>query len=302
MNFKLFPWIAGLALVANPAWAQLRVVATLPSLAAIAQEVGGSAVTVQALASPRQDPHYVDARPNLIVTLSKADLLVSNGLQLEIGWLPALLQQARNANVLPGAAGHFDASTVVRLLGAPQGRVDRAQGDIHPGGNPHFLFDPRAGAQIAVALAATLARLDPAHAALFTQNATKLSAQLQQVASTQTARFDALPAGKRGLAIYHDSLPYLVDWLHLKKIATLEPKPGIPPNPQHVAQVMQAMRNAGVHVLAQEEFYPRSTAQTLAGLTQGKLVILPGGTRFSDGQTYPAHLTTLADSLYDAMK
>jgi zinc/manganese transport system substrate-binding protein len=289
-------------LLPGHAWAAVHVVATLPSLAALAREVGGADVTVQALSSPRQDPHYVDARPNLVVQLSQADLLIVNGLQLEAGWLPPLLQQSRNARVLPGAAGHFDASAVVQLTGAPQGKLDRAQGDIHPGGNPHFLFDPRAGARIAEALATTLSRLDPPHAASFAKNGARIAAQLRQIAATQTARFDALPAARRVLVVYHESLPYLIDWLHLKQVAALEPKPGIPPNPQHVALVLQAMRSGAVHVLAQEEFYPRSTAQTLAGLTQARLVVLPGGTRFADGQTYAAHVQALADALFEALK
>lgn len=301
MNFARLLLFLGLLLPA-PAFAALHVVATLPSLAALAREVGGADVTVQALSSPRQDPHYVDARPNLVVQLSQADLLIVNGLQLEAGWLPPLLQQARNAKVLPGAAGHLDASTVVQKTGVPQGKIDRANGDIHPGGNPHFLFDPRAGARIAEAMAAALGRLDPAHAANFTSNGAKVAARLHQIATAQTARFDALPGGKRALVAYHESLPYLVEWLHLKQVATLEPKPGIPPNPQHVAGVLQAMRSAGVKVLVQEEFYPRNTAQTLAGLIQGKLVVLPGGARFADGQTYSAHVQALADALYDAMK
>jgi zinc/manganese transport system substrate-binding protein len=285
-----------LALLALPltAHAALRVVASLPSLAAIAREVGGKEVTVAALASPRQDPHFVDARPNLIVELSRADLLV------EIGWLPALVRQSANAKILPDAAGHFDASRFVALQQVTT-KIDRAQGDIHLGGNPHYLFDPRAGAAIAVALGATLGRLDPAHAPVFQQNAARLAAQLGKLAAEQSARFDKLPAARRTLVAYHASLPYLLDWLHLRQIATLEPKPGIPPNPQHVAQVLQLMRGQGAHVIAQEDFYPRSTSQTLVGLAQARLVVLPGGARFAEGETYAAHLTALADALYAAL-
>lgn len=303
MNIKrTIVHVLALALLTLPltAHAALRVVASLPSLAAIAREVGGKEVTVAALASPRQDPHFVDARPNLIVELSRADLLVENGLQLEIGWLPALVRQSANAKILPGAAGHFDASRFVALQQVTT-KVDRAQGDIHLGGNPHYLFDPRAGAAIAVALGTTLGRLDPAHAAVFQQNAARLAAQLGKLAAEQSARFDKLPAARRTLVAYHASLPYLLDWLHLRQIATLEPKPGIPPNPQHVAQVLQLMRGQGAHVIAQEDFYPRSTSQTLVGLAQARLVVLPGGARFAEGETYAAHLTALADALYAAL-
>src|SRR5690349_5761679 len=139
MMLKRIVWLAFATLVASPAHATVRVVATLPSLAALVQEVGGAEVEVQALAAPTEDPHYVDARPNLILKLNRADLLVVNGLELEIGWLPALQVAARNGKVQVGGPGYLDVSQFVTLLETPVGKVDRAMGDLHPGGNPHFL-------------------------------------------------------------------------------------------------------------------------------------------------------------------
>lgn len=281
--------------------APLQVVATLPSLGAIAREVGGPLVQVEALASPRQDPHYVDARPSMILSLSKADLLVINGLELEIGWLPGLLRQSRNPKVQPGGAGHLDASTAVERLQVPAGPVDRSHGDIHPGGNPHYLYDPRQGARVALAVGVALGRLDPPNQATYQKNAQALAARLNALAAEQAQKLAQLPVGKRQVAVYHDSLPYLLRWLGIKQVATLEPRPGIPPSPSHVAQVLQVLRSTGARVLVQEEFYPRNTAQTLASMAKGTVVTLPGGTRLADGQGYVDHVRSLAQGLYDAL-
>ena len=297
---KKLMWI--LMFLAFPAHAApLHVVATLPSLAAIAQDIGGPLVQVEALTSPRQDPHYADAKPNLIVTLNRADVLILNGLELEVGWLPPLILQSRNGKIQKGALGYLYAAQFVHLLGVPKGAIDRAMGDVHPGGNPHFLSDPRAGARIAVGVGGLLARVDPSHATQYQQNAANLAQQLDALAKAETARFAQLPANRRNLVVYHDSLTYLVDWLGLRQTATLEPRPGIAPNPQHVAEVLQAMKTAAIPVIAQEEFYPQNTAKTLTQLAHAKLVVLPGGARFP-AESYLAHIKSLADGLYDGLK
>lgn len=149
------------SLASTPAWATVEVVATLPSLASIVSEVGGPHVHVKALAAPNEDPHFVDARPNLVVALNRADLLVANGLELEEGWLPPLQIAARNSEILAGGAGFVEAAQFIEALEVPMARIDRSMGDLHPGGNPHFLNDPRRVAQVAVGLAKTLATLDP---------------------------------------------------------------------------------------------------------------------------------------------
>ena len=214
-----------------------------------------------------------------------------------VGWLPPLLTQARNAKIQKGAPGYLDASQSVKLLGVRAGPVDRAMGDVHPGGNPHYLIDPRAGAKVALAVANALARLDAPHAKEYQQNAAALAQKLDALARSETARFAQLPPARRNLVVYHDSLLYLVDWLGLHQVATLEPRPGIAPNPQQVAQVMQQMKAAAVPAIAQEEFYPQNTAKTLSALVKAKLVLLPGGARFP-AESYLDHVKALAQALY----
>lgn len=286
---------------AVPAWAKVQVVATLPDLAALAQAVGGDLVEVTALAKPNQDPHYVDGRPSFLIPLSRADLLLVNGLELEVGWLPPLLTNARNAKIMPGASGYLDGSLVVQRLEVPNGRIDRAMGDIHPGGNPHYLYDPRAGLMVAQAIADRLSEIDRDHEATYRAQFTAFSKALTAVSQAAARRFAELPEAKRQLVVYHQSLVYLFDWLGLKEIAALEPKPGIAPNPSHVADVLATMRKAGARVIIQEEFYPRRLSDTLAKLTHGEIVNLRGGARFDEGETYVQRIERSSEDLYHAL-
>jgi hypothetical protein len=168
-----------LALLATPALAALKVVATVPDLAALARAVGGERVEVTALALPTQDPHFVDAKPSLALELNRADLLLAIGLGLESGWLPTLQTGARNPRILAGSPGYWEASSAVRLLEVPEAPVDRSAGDIHPGGNPHFLYDPRAALVVAKALAARLAQVDPAGASAYQANLARFTTELE---------------------------------------------------------------------------------------------------------------------------
>lgn len=263
--------------------AKLSVAATLPGLAAIAREVGGPDVEVVALSSPQQDPHFVDPRPDRVVTLNRADLLVVNGLELELGWLPPLLAAARNPALAPGGRGHLDASTLVRRREVPTGPVDRAQGDVHPGGNPHFLFDPAAAAAVARGVGERLATLDPTHGADYRARAAALAGRLEALAAETAARFRALPAEARRVVVYHRSFPYLEAWLSLERVAEVEPKPGVSPDPAHVAKVLQAMRARSARVILQEDFYPTGTSKTLAGLAGARLVVLPAAPADGEG-------------------
>lgn len=298
---RLIPRLLTLLALLAPfaAHAELKVVATLPDLAAIAREIGGPHVAVTALAPPSQDPHYVDPRPNLILPLNRADLLIVNGLELEVGWLPPLQVAARNGRIQTGGDGYFDASSVVRRLGVPRGKVDRAMGDIHPGGNPHFLLDPRAARQIVAALATRMGKLDPEKADRYRANAADFDRRLAAFAEAQRARFAALPAARRRVVAYHASLIYLFDWLDLDEAETVEPRPGIAPTPAHVARVLSLMKKDGIRVVVQEAYYPKKTSETLARLAGGQVVVLPGGT--PDGTAYLAHLEGIADALYAAL-
>ncbi|MBM4373380.1 MAG: zinc ABC transporter substrate-binding protein [Deltaproteobacteria bacterium] len=298
------PFLCLLALVLVPPVAaakKLRVAATLPSLAAIAAEVGGEHVTVEALAAPTEDPHYVDPRPDLILVLSRADALLVNGLELEGGWLPPLQVAARNAQIQPGGDGFLDASCHVHLLDVPAGFIDRAMGDIHPGGNPHFLFDPRAVSAVAAEVATLFGRLDPAHAADYAARGKTFRKELLALARDEATRFAGLPAERRRVVVYHKSMEYLLDWLGLEEVLPVEPKPGIPPSPGHVKKVLEAMRAKETRVILQEEFYPTGTSETLAKLAGASLVRLPGGVRFAAGQRYVEYLREITEAIHGAL-
>jgi zinc/manganese transport system substrate-binding protein len=278
-----------LALVMAPrvARADLVVVATVPSLAALAKEVGGSKVTVQSLALPTQDPHFVDAKPNLVLELSKADMLLAIGLHLEGGWLPTLQLSARNAKIATGSKGYLEVAQFVRLLDV-HAHADRSHGDIHPGGNPHFLYDPRAGLAVARGIAARMKELDPNGAAAYDQNLKAFEARLD----VAKKRWDGRLAGFRGAPVigYHATWSYVAEWIGLNQVEFLEPKPGVPPNPGHVAKVLVAARKHGVRAIVQESYYPDATSKLVAEKSGAKLVIVPGGADFRGGQSYVDHV------------
>lgn len=300
-------WISGLllggllALYPLAAEAKVKVVATLPTLAAIAKEVGGDAVEVTSLSSSTQDAHFVDARPNLALALNKADLLVVNGLELETGWLPVLLTGSRNSRIQPGNKGYLDVSTLVPLKQIPQQKIDRGMGDIHPGGNPHFLTDPRNGGRVAVGLATKLATLDPANAAGYKRRASALKAEADALAGRQSKRFADLQVVERHVVTYHDSWIYFLDWMNLIAIGTIEPKPGISPDPGHVAWLLGHMRKVHADVIMQEAYYPARIGSLLADKAKATLVVLPGGADFQGGQKYLAYVQELADKTYAAI-
>lgn len=286
-------------MVGSAAYAKPTLVATLPDLAAIARAVVGDDWNVVVLAEPNEDPHYVDPRPSFLVTLAKADALLFNGLELEIGWLPPLLTNARNGKIQPGGIGHIDASGfVAHKLGVPA-KVDRAMGDIHAGGNPHYTIGPVAAAEIARGLAGHLTLLDGARAATYRARADAFIKDLETLAEQERQRFAALPPEKKRVVVYHDSLPYLVAWLGLDQVATIENKPGIKPSPAHVAQVLDTMRARGVKVILQERWHPDTVSKNLATTAGARLVTLQGGAEPKQG--YLARLSALAKAVYDAL-
>jgi zinc/manganese transport system substrate-binding protein len=287
-----------LALFAGPAAARPLVVTTLPDLAAVARAVGGPDVDVRALVAPTEDPHYVDPRPSFVVTLADADILLFNGLELEVGWLPPLLVNARNPKVQAGGLGHVDASRLVaELVAAAPGKVDRAMGDIHPGGNPHFTWSPRALGLVARGLAGRLALTDPQRAVSYVERATSLARDLEALETRTRTRFEALP--NRKVVVYHDSLPYLLRWLGLEQVATIEEKPGVKPGPGQVADVLKVMRAQGVKVILQESWHPDKPFRPVAELVGAKLLLLQGGARAD--QDVVSHLEAVANEIYDAL-
>jgi zinc/manganese transport system substrate-binding protein len=284
-----------LCFLSLPAWAQLNVVTTVPDLAALAKAVGGDKATVTSVSVPTQDPHFVDAKPNLALLLNKADLLIAVGLELELGWLPTLQQGARNSRIQSGNPGFLDASTLVKVLDVPTGQVDRSQGDVHPRGNPHYLYDPRAAVLVARGIAARMEQLDAKNAATYRANAEKFASELEKARAGWEKRL----AGLKGLPIvsYHKTTLYLADWLGFSAIAFLEPKPGIPPNPSHVAKVMAQARQKKARFVIQEDFYPDATSRLVATKIPAPLVLIPGGTDFRKGETYLQNMEQLVQRL-----
>jgi zinc/manganese transport system substrate-binding protein len=288
-----------LAAHAAPAAADVKVVATVPDLAAIAREVGGDQVSISAMSLPTQDPHFVDAKPSLVLKLNKADVLLAVGVQLEAGWLPALQNQARNARILSSGAGYLECAAHVTLKDRPTGSVDRSMGDVHPGGNPHFLYDPRAAADCARAIADLFAKVDGKNARVYRANLDRFLAAL----ATARARWEKQLAGARGVPVvsYHRSLTYLVEWIGLDEIATLEPKPGVPPTARHVASVIKDGKQRGVKLVLQEAFYPDKTCTLVAKKLGATVVRIPGGADIGKGQGYIAHMDEVVARIAGAL-
>lgn len=278
---------------------KLKVAASLPDLAAIAAAVGGDKVQVTALSSDLQDPHFVDAKPSLLLTLRSADVLLVNGMELEVGWLPPMIVNSRNRRIGQGSAGYVDASTVITKRDVQ--KADRSKGDIHPGGNPHFVHDPNAALAIAGLLAKRFTKLDGANAKHYKARAARFAKKLRYVMAVEAKRFAALPTSKRRVVTYHKSLGYLAAWLGLEVVAHVEAKPGVSPTPSQVGAVLKTMRRTGTRVVVQESFYPRKTAQTLARLAGGRAALVPGGTRFRLGETYILRVRRTASEIYNAL-
>ncbi len=286
----------------TPAADKLAVVTSLPDLAAVAKEVAGDRADVISLAESTQNPHFVDARPHLILELNRADLLVHSGLELEIGWLPVLVRGSRNPRIYDGTPGNLDASTAIKVKDVPGGKVDRTMGDVHAGGNPHYMNDPHNAARVAQAIADRLAKLDPPNAGAFKTRLAAFQARAREEGKRIRARFRALPPARRRIVTYHRSLTYLVDWLGLTVVDELEPKPGIPPSPAHVATVLAEIRQSHVPVIVQESFYPSRMSELVAARSGAKLVVLPGFPDYGSGQSYLDHLEKMTDKLYDALE
>ena len=257
---------------APSAHAGLKVVTTTEDLASLTREVGGDKISVESIAKGYQDPHFVEAKPSFILKLHSADLLVVVGRDLEIGWLPPLLQQSRNAKVQVGAAGYLDASITVKILDIPQGQVTRAMGDVHPYGNPHYWLDPGNGRRMAQAIQLKLAELQPADTAYFAQRFADFDKRLADAEK----RWDASLAPFKGTKIvtYHRSWPNFAERFGLEVAGYVEPKPGIPPSPQHTLGLMAEMRKAGIKVILVEPYFDLKTPQSVARETGAKVVVM----------------------------
>jgi len=285
MNIRMLlkvPVLLALAAAAGAAHAKLSVVATTPDLAAVASVVGGDKVSVLALAKPTEDPHFVDARPNHIVTLNRADALIEGGAELEIGWLPPLVEGARNPKILPGAPGRIVASEGIGLLDVPSS-ADRSKGDIHANGNPHFMMDPLNARTVAGSITEAFCRIDAADCPAFRTNLTafqsKIDARMKDW-SAQLAPFAGTP-----IVTYHPTWRYFAQRFGLKSEIYLEPKPGIPPSPTHIAELVPRMQAAGVKLILVEPNREQQTPEFVADKTGARVVplpLMPGGEEASD--------------------
>lgn len=291
--------VAALLLGAGPAAARLRVVTSTPSLAALALAVGGEDVAVKSLAPPTSDPHFVDGRPSYVVDLNGADLLIHVGLDLEVGWLPPLVANARNAKILPGASGNLDASTVAGPLLGVGRSTDRAQGDVHAGGDPHYLMDPRMGVNVALGIAQRLVTLDPEHADAYKHRA----AAFKQAMTAHIANWQQRMAPHAGAPVvsFHDSTGYLVRWLKLQPAGHVEPLPGVAPTPGHLAQLILEMRRLKVRVVLSEAWYDAETTRVVAEKAGATVLRLPGDVGAPGIDSYPALIETLVAGLEHAL-
>ena len=266
--------IAATAIVtASPPAAPLRVATTTEDLASLVREVGGDRVTVEAFARGYQDPHFVEPKPSFILRLVNTDLLVLVGRELEIGWLPPLLTQSRNAKIQPGGPGYLDASAGVKILDIPTGQITRAMGDVHPLGNPHYWLDPDNGRIIARSIRDRLAALQPADKAYFDQRFADFDRRLTDA----SRRWDSVMAPYKGTKIvtYHRSWPNFTERFGLQTIGYVEPKPGIPPSAAHIVALIGEMKQQQTRVILVEPYFDVKTPQSIASRTGGKVVVLP---------------------------
>ena len=278
-----FSLILTTLLLAASAQAKLNVVATTADLGAIAREIGGDAITLTTLAKPTEDPHFVDAKPSFIVKLNRADVVIEGGAELEIGWLPALLDQSRNEKLAAGAPGHVICSKGVPLMDVPA-TLDRSRGDIHAAGNPHYLIAPSNAKIVAQNIADALAEVDAKNAETYRANLKKFTAALDvKMAEWQQT---LAPFAGASIVAYHDSWPYFARDFGFKIDLFLEPKPGIPPTPAHLAEVIFKMKSEKARVIIVDPYLNRRTAETVARDTGAAVVDVtqfPGGLKGTDG-------------------
>jgi zinc/manganese transport system substrate-binding protein len=272
-------WIVCIAVLIG-AWSgvaraqsKLNVIATTEDLASIAREVGGDRITIDAIAKGYQDPHFVEAKPSFILKLQKADVLIVVGRELEIGWLPPLVQQSRNGKIQPGAEGYLDASLGAQILEMPTGQITRAMGDVHPLGNPHYWMDPENGKRIAKEIADKFDQYRPNDRAYFDQRLGDFTMRLD----VAEKRWLAMMAPYKGTKVvtYHRSFPNFAERFGLEIIGYVEPRPGIPPTPQHTLDVMNEMKRQKVKLVLVEPYFDLKTPEAIGRETGAHILVMP---------------------------
>ncbi len=289
--FALFSLL--LLVISTPAEARLKVVATVADLGAIASEVGGEDATVESLAKGSQDPHFLEAKPSYMVKLSRADLLLAIGMELEVGWLPSLQRGARNPKVLSGGSGYLEAGPSADPLEVATGKLTRADGDVHPQGNPHVTLDPVRAAKIGILIAEKMAELDPAHAVGFRKRAKALENRLVEKTALWKARIEK--SGVKKVVSYHKTLSYFFDRFGIANPAILEPKPGVPPTSGHIIGVIKLMKEQNVSLVLVENFFDSSVTKKILGEVPGaRSVAVPVAVGGASG-------VNSLDDLYEAL-
>ena len=251
---------------------KLQIMTATTDLAALAQEVGGEKVEVESVARGYQDPHFVDAKPSFLLKLKRADLLIVVGLELEIGWLPPLITQSTNPKIQVGAPGYLDASRYARILEIPTGQVTRAEGDVHPLGNPHYWLDPENGLRIAKGIADKLSEMRPADGAYFAQRYADFEQRIKQADQRWIAEMK--PYGGRKIVTYHRSWPNFAEHFHLDVVGYVEPRPGIPPSPQHTVELIGQMKRDSVKIVCVEPYFDLKTPNAIGRETGAQVVVL----------------------------
>ena len=255
------------------AQSKLNVMTATEDLASIAREVGGDRVTVESLAKGYQDPHFVEAKPSFILKLQKADVLVAIGRELEIGWLPPLITQSRNRKIQPGASGYLDASLTAQILDIPQGQVTRAMGDVHPLGNPHYWLDPENGKRIAKAMADKFAELRPSDRSYIEQRLGSFAGRLEEAEKRWLATMAPFKGTK--VVTYHRSFPNFAERFGLEIVGYVEPRPGIPPSPQHTLDLIGEMKRLNVKLVLVEPYFDLKTPNSIGRATGAEVLVMP---------------------------
>lgn len=278
---------------------KLRVVATTPDLAAVARALGGADVDVTALARPTEDAHFVDAKPSFIRVVNQADVLIEGGASLEAGWLPPILDSARNPRVSAGAPGHVVAAEGIALLEVPS-QLDRSMGDVHPQGNPHFMLDPVAAKTVAATIAKAFCGVDGARCEHYETGLTRF----RETIDTKLAVWQAALLPMRGTKVvtYHKDFDYFFDRFGLVVVGTLEPKPGIPPSPTHMTELVPQMRAAHVPLIVIEPFRERRNPDFVAENTGARVLALPAMPDGKDTPDYPALIDYDVQQLVTALR
>lgn len=281
------------------AGAVVNVFACEPEWAALAEELGGDRLEIYTATTLRQDPHHIQARPSLIASARKADLLVCTGAELETGWLPLLLRKAGNAGIQPGQGGHFLAAEHVELLDVPE-RLDRSLGDIHASGNPHVHTDPRNILRIAEQLHQRLKQIDPDYAETYTRRFEAFAGDWQRAVERWHKRL--APVKGAAVVVHHDFWAYLINWLELDPVATLEPVPGVSPSSGHLARVKQSLDQQAAVMIIDTGYMNDRPAKWLSDQTGVALVTLPATVDFQNGQSLYDWFDNLAALLLGPVK